>query len=188
MRKVLFSIGIFAFLCVLSVGFYSSYKISDMKMKMTHLEEALDEKETRETQYAEKLITKDTRCTIEEYDRYSGNLKEETTMAADNLLGMDRTELENFLKKSQTMYYQYSLVAFSPEHVVIRQSRTEYETYYLVDENGVVQVYKGDRKTLYEPTQIQTKDLPEDLQEEIQNGKYVESQEELYSFLENYSS
>jgi hypothetical protein len=30
--------------------------------------------------------------------------------------------------------------------------------------------------------------LPTDLQEEIQDGKYLKNEEELYNFLENYTS
>ena len=31
-------------------------------------------------------------------------------------------------------------------------------------------------------------ELPEKIREELANGKYIENQEELYGFLENYSS
>lgn len=60
--------------------------------------------------------------------------------------------------------------------------------YYLVEENGVVSVYQADRTTLYETTGISLDMLPAKLQEEIKAGKYVKSELELYSFLENYSS
>lgn len=188
MRKVLYSIGILVFLGVLTLGFYGSYRLSDMKMKMDHMEKTLNDKEVQEADRTENRISTETKCTIEEYDSLSGELQETTQVASENFLGMDRQELEKFLTASQTMYYQYSLVAFSPQHVVIRQTRTEYETYFLVEEKGKVVVYKGDRKTVYEPTEIRTSTLPESLREEIRNGKYVDSQEKLYNFLENYST
>ena len=72
--------------------------------------------------------------------------------------------------------------------MVIRQTRTLYETYYLTEEDGKVQVYEGDKETLYEPTEILVDQLPDQLQEEIRAGKYLDSEEDLYSFLENYSS
>ena len=37
-------------------------------------------------------------------------------------------------------------------------------------------------------TDISLEYLPENLQKEIQNGKYIETSESLYGFLENYSS
>ena len=44
------------------------------------------------------------------------------------------------------------------------------------------------KKTVYEYTDISLEGLPENLQKEIQNGKYIETSENLYGFLENYSS
>lgn len=60
--------------------------------------------------------------------------------------------------------------------------------YYLVAEDGCVSVYLDDTTTLYEYTTIRLDSLPDTLREEIQNGKFVEGDRELYNFLENYSS
>ena len=49
-------------------------------------------------------------------------------------------------------------------------------------------VYLNDKKTVYEYTDIPLDGLPETLQQEIHNGKYVETSAALYGFLENYSS
>ena len=187
MRKTLYGIGVFLILCILTLGYYGSYKISDMRLKIRNLESSLEEEQSKEARPASQMITGSTKCTIEEYDRNTGDLKEATTFAADNLIGMDRQELTTFLQNSNTAYYRYSLVAFSPEHVVIRQSRTLYGTYYLVEEDGKVTVYKGDKKTLFEPTEILVSSLPEGVQEEIRQGKFIDTEEELYNFLENYS-
>lgn len=60
--------------------------------------------------------------------------------------------------------------------------------YILLEEKGYVAVYHTDRKTLYASTDILVSKLPEQLQKEIGEGKYISSEEQLYSFLENYSS
>ena len=60
--------------------------------------------------------------------------------------------------------------------------------YILLEEKGYVAVYHTDRKTLYASTDILVSKLPEQLQKEIREGKYISSEEQLYSFLENYSS
>lgn len=62
------------------------------------------------------------------------------------------------------------------------------DCFYLMDVNGYVVVFLSDKKTAYEYTDILCEDLPESVRQEIQNGKYIENQEELYGFLENYSS
>lgn len=60
--------------------------------------------------------------------------------------------------------------------------------YVLLPEDGYVAVYCADRKTLYASTDIQIQNLPDELQQEIQKGKLISSETQLYSFLENYSS
>lgn len=62
------------------------------------------------------------------------------------------------------------------------------DCYYLKSLNGYVVVYLNDKKTVYEYTDIPLDGLPETLQQEIHNGKYVETTAALYGFLENYSS
>ncbi len=60
--------------------------------------------------------------------------------------------------------------------------------YVLLPEDGFVAVYQADRETLYATTGILLENLPDNLQEEIQDGKIIDSEEQLYNFLENYSS
>lgn len=62
------------------------------------------------------------------------------------------------------------------------------DCYYLMEVNGYIVVYQSDRKTPYEYTDIRYDELPPVLRAEIRNGKYVENTEDLYGFLENYSS
>lgn len=62
------------------------------------------------------------------------------------------------------------------------------DCYFLMEVNGYVAVYMSDKETVYEYTNIEISELPYVLQNEIKNGKYIENIEELYGFLENYSS
>lgn len=63
-----------------------------------------------------------------------------------------------------------------------------YGTYFLREQDGFVLVCLSDKETVYETTSIRLSSLPESIQEEIRSGKYLKDQQELYSFLENYSS
>ena len=45
-----------------------------------------------------------------------------------------------------------------------------------------------DKKTIHTNTDILLEDLSEELQSEIIRGKYIENEQELYNFLESYSS
>ena len=49
-------------------------------------------------------------------------------------------------------------------------------------------VYEEDKRTIYMNTDILLENLSDALQAEIIRGKYVENEEELYHFLESYSS
>lgn len=60
--------------------------------------------------------------------------------------------------------------------------------YVIVEEDGYLTVYHADLKTKYMDTDISIKELDDDVRASIQNGKKFENAEELYSFLENYSS
>lgn len=60
--------------------------------------------------------------------------------------------------------------------------------YYLAAENGYVCIYKAEDKSLFYQSDILIEDLPKSLQEEISVGKYIDSEIEVYHFLESYSS
>ncbi len=49
-------------------------------------------------------------------------------------------------------------------------------------------VYEKDKKTIHTNTDILLESLSEELQTEIIRGKYIENEQELYNFLESYSS
>ncbi|MBY0759584.1 MULTISPECIES: hypothetical protein [Sellimonas] len=72
--------------------------------------------------------------------------------------------------------------------VSAKGSKGEDEVFYLMDLNGFVAVYKSDKTTIYEYTNIVTADLPEDVRQEIEKGKEIRTVKKLYGFLENYSS
>ncbi|MBQ8558879.1 MAG: hypothetical protein IJ439_02715 [Tyzzerella sp.] len=60
--------------------------------------------------------------------------------------------------------------------------------FYIKATDGYVTVYLADQETVYEYTSIPVSELPEDVQEELKNGKKVTNIGQVYGFLENYSS
>lgn len=62
------------------------------------------------------------------------------------------------------------------------------EQFYLLPLNGYVVVYLSDKTTVYEYTNIAMDHLPENVRTEVENGKGIATETELYGFLENYSS
>ena len=66
--------------------------------------------------------------------------------------------------------------------------KEEEQSYYLTILNGYVVVFRSDRQTLFEYTDIPLADLPTELQNELKKGNIIIGEEKLYGFLENYSS
>lgn len=56
------------------------------------------------------------------------------------------------------------------------------------EEDGYLNVYFGEEDALYMYTGIAYQGLPEELKKEISNGKTFDTLEDLYRFLESYSS
>lgn len=68
------------------------------------------------------------------------------------------------------------------------QGQDEGQGYYLMVADHLIVVYREDQRTLYMNTDILLESLDDALQAEIMRGKYLETVEEVYNFLESYSS
>lgn len=60
--------------------------------------------------------------------------------------------------------------------------------YYLMAYDGFLYIYYEDMQTVYLTTEIQLDQLPDDVRQEVLDKKYLKDEEELYNFLESYSS
>lgn len=81
-----------------------------------------------------------------------------------------------------------STESIAAEGEAVNEEKEEEEGYWLCQLQGYVAVYLEDRTTIYELTDILLTELPEEVQQEVAEGKYMSTEEELYAFLENYSS
>jgi hypothetical protein len=147
-------------------------------------------------------INADTIYVIQEYSRSTRTLTEEIIPVPENFIGMDHTVFNRVmadfdryptLSEMQRGMISCEVISFSPSRVVIRKTYDDAAEeikpgYYLVNDNGLIIVYLGDLKTVFMNTSIEFHSLPAALQEEIMFSKYVEGQEELFGFLEAYSS
>ena len=78
--------------------------------------------------------------------------------------------------------------SIAAEGEAVNEEKEKESGYWLCQLQGYVAVYLDDRATIYELTDILLTDLPKEVQQEIADGKYISTAEELYAFLENYSS
>ena len=73
------------------------------------------------------------------------------------------------------------------ENEVVIQEQEE-PGYYLTVQDGKILVMELDQETIYLTTDIYAEALSETLKQELMQGKFINSIEELYGFLESYTS
>ena len=83
---------------------------------------------------------------------------------------------------------QESLIPEPEKEAAIEAADTNVYEFVLVNHDEYVTVYRLPENEVYEYTDVILDVLPLGLQEEIRQGKYLKNEEELYNFLENYTS
>ena len=151
---------------------------------------------------AEKLpVTNcDTVFVIREHDYRTGEVKSHEEKLPPMYVGKTREELEELLidyslapnlTDQQMGFDEMTLDRFSSNKVVATKyytSKPQEEDFYLMAEDNYISVYCDDLKTVYLYTGISMSELPLSLQQEILDKKHIHGKEELYNFLESYSS
>ena len=161
---------------------------------------AAEAEESQEVAVTAATLCVDTNYVLEEADILNHTVVETSTRLPDRYIGMDR---EQFLQAMQTYenapplseqergFVSLEVISFSRERVVVRKNYRFIQpssSFYLAVYNNEVIVYLEDKETVYIETHIQLDSLPEQLQEQIIEMMWIEDEEKLYSFLENYSS
>ena len=174
----------------------------DMKNEAGQAEQVKTEKEEAEEELAvsvsdAQIMTADTEYIVVNYDMISGESTKQEETAPDKYIGLSREKLEEEIREYgespsltdlEKGFSHIELLSFSADQVVVQKSYEKADGFYLVNEDNYVVVYDKDLKYLYMNTGILTEELPQALQQEIIQMKYIESEEELYHFLESYSS
>lgn len=198
-------VGMFA------LGFYCDMKLQEefYPNKYEHRSERQMEEQAALTGEAqvipaavreEEVICADTQYVIEEVDLQKNTSVETKWKVPDRYIGMDREtfvkEMELYeqspsLKDQELGFVSADVVSFSKTKVVVRKNYMFQEistSFYLVNQKNFVVVYCDDLRTIYMNTNITLDSLPDTLKQEIIQNKYIATEEELYNFLESYSS
>lgn len=148
----------------------------------------------------EPVVTANTQYILQEYDALNKQVNETEINAPDKYIGLNREmlaeEIESYnqnpsLTDLEKGFIYMELVSFSGKRIVVRKSYEpveEIKGFFLLNENHYVVVYNKSLSDIYMSTDIRVEELPQKLQEEIINMKFVEDEGELYNFLESYSS
>lgn len=144
-------------------------------------------------------VTKNTTFEIEHYYPDEQRTLIEQINSMPMLLGCDKEGIIDYLEEyMKHLSYEerekglssYEMVSYNDNHICFRKiyKKQEYKGYYAKSFNGTIVILNGDGKTVYEYTQITINNLPEELQKEVLQGYLLENEEDLYNFLENYST
>ena len=71
---------------------------------------------------------------------------------------------------------------------VFTQDVINSEGYYILYKGEDISVYYSDKQTVYFTTDLTIEDIPAYLLEKLREGIYMETEEDMYHFLESYSS
>lgn len=165
-----------------------------------------EDAETKKVQFraasstGEQLIDADTIFLVEETDlRRDTCVETEWELPAkyigmnrqEFLIAMDDYELSPPLSELERGFVSLEVKSFSEKQVCVRMNyayTAPSTSFYVMAEKHQIVVYCDDKETLYMKTNIKLDSLPDDLQQEIINGMFVEDEKTLYYFLESYSS
>lgn len=193
---------IISFLLFLALGcfaYFGSYVLIQEKTKedVTQQNEDILEADANTTNYT----SDQTVYILEKYNAVTYELTEEKLTMPAEYVGLTRAELMEKVKayeknpNSEDMdlgFTGFSLVYFSENKVVLRKTYNKgfYDWEYVakIDDQGKIVICVAESGEIYTDTDIYYHKLPEDIQEQIQNGKYMNGLREVYDFLENYSS
>lgn len=92
-------------------------------------------------------------------------------------------EKENDPPKGETVSLESEPATVVESHVEVKPY-----LYILKEKDGEILAYHYKDNTIYMPTGILIRQLPEQIQKQIKKGLYFSDEEELFSFLESYSS
>lgn len=197
--KKTYIISFLLFLALGCLGYFGSYFFIQEQTKedVTQQNEDILEADSNTTNYT----SDQTLYILEKYNAVTYELTEEKLTMPAEYVGLTRAELMEKVKAYEKNpdnedmdlgFTGFSLVYFSENKVVLRKTYNKgfYDWEYVakIDAQGKIIICVAESGEIYTDTDIYYHKLPEDIQEQIQKGKYMDGLREVYDFLENYSS
>lgn len=198
------ALGLFVIGCFLGFeghGFF--YPGEHAEKSKVNAATTVPEKKIQVSERDENVISADTSFVVIKVNVDDKSESTEEIPVPTYYMGMDRAafekQIENFdrspsLQELQKGFQGSEIRSFSGSKVELckfyqekKEENTEF--YYLAICDSKVIVYRSDGQTVYMETDISAGDLPADvLQELLTQKRVVNTEEDLYDFLESYSS
>ena len=170
------------------------------RARMEQQMEQSAEPESLEVLSEGETLCVDTEYVLEETDILRHTAVETSWRLPDKYVGMNREQfleaMDRYaafppLSEQERGFVGLEVKSFSRERVVVQMNYRYVQpslSFYLVAYDNEVLVYLDDLETVYIETHIRLDSLPEELQKKIIYKMWLEDEEALYDFLENYSS
>lgn len=123
---------------------------------------------------------------IDDYNLHASLEDMEAGFLSMELLSFSRQEIR-VRKRIESIQEEAAPIA-QPKQIQTTVSENGITYGCILAQDGLITVYDGERRHVILYTDISLFDLPEDVQQEILEGKVVRSEQELYNLLESYSS
>ena len=203
---VVFGLGLFCGVALMRF-FYPGEQALLRKGQAQQLEARMEqqieqsaEPESLEVLSEGETLCVDTEYVLEETDILRHTAVETSWRLPDKYVGMNREQfleaMDRYaafppLSEQERGFVGLEVKSFSRERVVVQMNYRYVQpslSFYLVAYDNEVLVYLDDLETVYIETHIRLDSLPEELQKKIIYKMWLEDEEALYDFLENYSS
>lgn len=158
------------------------------------------EEETEEVSFTAETLCVDTEYVLEETDVLYHTVVETIWRLPDKYVGMNREQFLQAmdvyaafppLSELERGFVGLEVLSFSRERVVVQMNYKYVQpssSFFLAAYDNKVIVYLEDKRTVYIETGILLDSLPFEIQQSIMGMMWIENEEKLYDFLENYSS
>ena len=108
------------------------------------------------------------------------------------LLGCNKSMVKEYYSKKDfpENVVRFEIVEFSKERVTVRATVAYDITsrFFVKLINETLVIYENDHETVYDYANVNFSLLPDDTRRELYDGIYIDTEEGLYDFLQNYSS
>lgn len=153
-----------------------------------------------EVQKMNVTTTCDTVCIYEDIDKKDGSVSMLEEKLPAKYIGLNREELERILAEDSLVptleekekgFKSQHLELFSADKIKVLRiydTTREVSGFYIMEVDGEIRVYEYDKTTLYFKTGLKPESLPPDVRHQIQEGKFMDTELQVYHFLESYSS